>query len=756
MLGRSIVSATRLHLPADEAIPKATQDHLRAYVQNVQQLGVTAAIAVNSHQEEVRLLAESVAPELELHILHVPCWGAFVPALNTLLEFAQRRGATYILYQSLEVQCSTVVLNKLLDHFNENVLVVGPVLQGHMFDSGEQTLNGRTTPWNTLALWSVRKLALTGFPRIADGLTRQLTPDENTAWDELKSGFLGSANWWSTSRPENLVDTSEVPAGVEEVTAIALLQHLLGRHRAVAVLLALPRHLAESITWQATWEHDERRKQWHEYKMKSKVARPHAQLQELFSLDRGSTKHDVGGSEDLAVNLNLGTVMHFGTSISPSSQLQYICLAAVAIFYFNSNAVLAEVFRCINASSGGNLSASMMTFAGIVIGGVYILMPISLQLTRTLTQRWGHIAGFLFFAVILLVSHLCIIASQFGGSDYTRRAVLLAARIMQGLGSGVPFQSRFVLASSSTSDMHTDLQARAFIAGDLGLCLGALLPAVTSWISGYEDAFNSPELWPSIVQVLICSCFVVWVLLMFPRHLHTLPDRVRFASHSDKPASASASTDKPTAGNELDKLSIELDAARHEAAKFKIPLLVSGTARVFVQSAMIPAVALIMYDAQLTGHFRQCIAVALLFLLQLPFEALVSRMCCLRHATPPSKHGMMQSRVVLGGSMTMLLIVNVAMCFISASDDQNENLARRRLFELVALAVTLAVASPFNASRLYQLQDAEHTIVVLEWMKAYIGRLLGPLLAVLIYTQVGYGPLLTILCLATIVVTFTA
>eukprot|EP00425_Heterocapsa_triquetra_P014187 CAMPEP_0195136148 /NCGR_PEP_ID=MMETSP0448-20130528/153729_1 /TAXON_ID=66468 /ORGANISM="Heterocapsa triquestra, Strain CCMP 448" /LENGTH=128 /DNA_ID=CAMNT_0040174319 /DNA_START=33 /DNA_END=416 /DNA_ORIENTATION=+ len=79
-----------------------------------------------------------------------------------------------------------------------------------------------------------------------------------------------------------------VPAGVEEVTAIALLQHLRGPERARAVLLRLPPELRGDMSWQADWGDDEGRRQWHEQKMQSKVSRPRAQLKSLF---RGSTMH---------------------------------------------------------------------------------------------------------------------------------------------------------------------------------------------------------------------------------------------------------------------------------------------------------------------------------------------------------------------------------------------------------------------------------------------------------------------------------
>jgi hypothetical protein len=58
----------------------------------------------------------------------------------------------------------------LLSHLDESTLIVGPALEGHVFSEGEQGLRGRTCPWNTLALWSVRKLSVVGFPLMGDGL----------------------------------------------------------------------------------------------------------------------------------------------------------------------------------------------------------------------------------------------------------------------------------------------------------------------------------------------------------------------------------------------------------------------------------------------------------------------------------------------------------------------------------------------------------------------------------------------------------
>lgn len=59
--------------------------------------------------------------------------------------------------------------------------LLGAVLQGHTHcaphggQEKEVNLDGRTTPWNTLAMWNLPKLALTGFLLVSDGLH----PDED-------------------------------------------------------------------------------------------------------------------------------------------------------------------------------------------------------------------------------------------------------------------------------------------------------------------------------------------------------------------------------------------------------------------------------------------------------------------------------------------------------------------------------------------------------------------------------------------------
>jgi len=119
---------------------------------------------------------------------------------------------------------------------NEETLVVGAALEGHNLQTGEVEGNGRTVPWNTLSLWNLNYLARTGFPLIGD----------------------------NPFKPEN--------AGVEELTAIALLQRL---YSVQAKLVAIP-----GVKWQ-TDDFDPKRLERHRQKMQSKIERPQQQMKIL-------------------------------------------------------------------------------------------------------------------------------------------------------------------------------------------------------------------------------------------------------------------------------------------------------------------------------------------------------------------------------------------------------------------------------------------------------------------------------------------
>ena len=73
---------------------------------------------------------------------------------------------------------------------------------------------------------------------------------------------------------------------MEEVSTIALLQHLLGPSHAKAKLV----FLKDSIQWDQNFENDPGRQEWHARKMKSKVERPAVHLQ-LLKLENGIVEH---------------------------------------------------------------------------------------------------------------------------------------------------------------------------------------------------------------------------------------------------------------------------------------------------------------------------------------------------------------------------------------------------------------------------------------------------------------------------------
>lgn len=112
---------------------------------------------------------------------------------------------------------------------------------------------GRTTPWNTFAIWQVDHLGRVGFPLIGDG---QRGDREN--------------------------------GGVEEVTAISLLQLLDPSLK--AVLVGFESAKATEVDWQTHFHGDPKRLKYHEQKMRSKETRPGKQL-EYMRLRPGWVEH---------------------------------------------------------------------------------------------------------------------------------------------------------------------------------------------------------------------------------------------------------------------------------------------------------------------------------------------------------------------------------------------------------------------------------------------------------------------------------
>jgi hypothetical protein len=296
---KKLVIATRLHLgrasspPLDETI-KNHLSNLKTIADDrrlIEEYEIEVVIAVDAtpkiehydYVQSVRNALDSFVVNINnknntgrninnnnnrsnIHILPVTPWGKFVQALNSLVLYSNTQlKADLIMFISAEVNLSSSTVSTLCQHVieNENVIVAGAALNGHQYHATtaavgsdddddahrrrrqrEVPLTGRTTPWNTLCVWDLDKLSLTGFSTVSD---------------------LGTS------------------AGVEECVAIALLQKLFPKSEARLVKV-------NDIEWdEESLQEDEERYKWHQEKMKSKLERAGCQL-ELLKLS-GTVVH---------------------------------------------------------------------------------------------------------------------------------------------------------------------------------------------------------------------------------------------------------------------------------------------------------------------------------------------------------------------------------------------------------------------------------------------------------------------------------
>lgn len=266
--------ATRIHLGHAVSPPSSEElaSTVAGFLSWAERCGAdVAAIAVDSARKidgydlpsEVRAAAARQRSERDGTRAAVPCdvvpvapWQAFVPALNALVAWAAGKRAGHLLLASAETTLEEGSVRALLCHVDRDTLVAGCALPGHDYRPGDGgvALGGRTTPWNTCAVWNLAKLALTGFPLVAEGL-------------------------------HPLPDGTDGPSGVEEASAIAVLQRVLPEGTAVAKLVGLP-----GASWDVDWTDDERRA-WHERKMKSKVERAGRHLELLGLEGKGRVTH---------------------------------------------------------------------------------------------------------------------------------------------------------------------------------------------------------------------------------------------------------------------------------------------------------------------------------------------------------------------------------------------------------------------------------------------------------------------------------
>ena len=300
-----LVVATRLHLGKATSPPADLEEKMNQFadfcykvcaqaIEQIQPAGdtvptgplVVATVAVDATPkldnydllQAVRQISDTIleqhqddaSPTVRWNVQVVPVqpWGRFVPALNALVTHAATNlHASRIMFVSAETTSVSVnaIARLLQESMPDHVLVAGARLTGHdhtVTGGRPQTvaLNGRTTPWNTLAVWNLPRLALTGFQLISDGLASDLAPP-----------------------PEDGTPPLINMGGVEETVTIALLQKLLGPTHAVAKLLAVP-----EVTWNEHFD-DPARQEWHDQKMASKLSRAQRQM-DLLGLS-GKVQH---------------------------------------------------------------------------------------------------------------------------------------------------------------------------------------------------------------------------------------------------------------------------------------------------------------------------------------------------------------------------------------------------------------------------------------------------------------------------------
>ncbi|TYZ68925.1 hypothetical protein PybrP1_009105 [[Pythium] brassicae (nom. inval.)] len=285
MATASLVVATRVHWSTHRLLPHEQLDvdaelrPLLAFCARAASFAAGALVAVgvppaasdapdsplakSAFEVVARLRLETASTGARVVVLPLLQWGRFVPALNALVAAAATHfpSARLLLLQSLEVVADAAAVTFLASRFEVGRdLVVGAALPGHDFrpshgesesESGDTLqLDGRTTPWNTLALWDLARLALVGFPLLGDALT------------------LDAAS-----------------AGVEEVSTIALYQQLFPDASA-AKLCAVP-----GIEWRVDGFDSDERRSWQERKMASKLQRAETQIAHFGLAKRGTVRH---------------------------------------------------------------------------------------------------------------------------------------------------------------------------------------------------------------------------------------------------------------------------------------------------------------------------------------------------------------------------------------------------------------------------------------------------------------------------------
>jgi hypothetical protein len=238
------IVATRLHTTNEDSIIDTKKivdwcDHVLYYCD------LLIVVVDTKYLRSIQSAKESFANKIEF--FHIDPWISFTQPLNMLVEKALSLGAKELLFQSIEVEISHNDIDELEQYLLDDTLVVGAKLHDrHTTDSGVFTIDGFNSPWNTLALWNIEKLGLTGFLSISSG------------------------------------NIDDIDGGIEEVVAISLLQKLKPQNMKAKVI-DLP-----SVVWDTDWD-SKQREEYHKQKMDSKQKRSLCQLSKL-GIEAGSVE----------------------------------------------------------------------------------------------------------------------------------------------------------------------------------------------------------------------------------------------------------------------------------------------------------------------------------------------------------------------------------------------------------------------------------------------------------------------------------
>jgi len=231
------IVATRLHSTNEES-PIVVEDIAKWCDHVLNYCDLLIVVVDRRYHQATKEILESYGEKIELFIIDP--WISFTQPLNLLVEKALTHDAKELLFQSIELTISLDDMLRLEKHLLlKDTLVVGAkICEKHGPTETFTQLNGWTTPWNTLALWNLEKLALTGFLSISSG------------------------------------NLPNIPGGIEEVVTISLLQRLHPNNMKAKVIKL------SSVKWNTEWSSEER-SAYHQKKMESKDERSQIQLKRL-------------------------------------------------------------------------------------------------------------------------------------------------------------------------------------------------------------------------------------------------------------------------------------------------------------------------------------------------------------------------------------------------------------------------------------------------------------------------------------------